>query len=81
MGVRYALSVSVVMLHPTTGLPLMETGRERRLRFQSETVTEEADPREVFLALAHQGAENLWPDFKQLLDGKPIPPTPKPTPP
>lgn len=60
-GFSYRLTTGLVMLHPSTKAPIMETGREAVTTIHSQAVpSTEADAREMFLALVHQGAESLW---------------------
>jgi hypothetical protein len=51
----------VVMLHPTTKAPIIETGKESKTTIASRAIpTDPAAAEEMFLALMHQGAVALW---------------------
>ena len=57
----YSLSISLVMLHPTTKAPLIETGKEAKTEIYGGMIPRDpAKAEELFLALVHAGAEALW---------------------
>lgn len=74
----YRLSVSFVMVNQRTSLPLVETGRERRIEVTQELLSSSVSPEDVFYALVHEGAEKLWPDLKKLVSSNESAPKPEP---
>ena len=59
---QYPAQISVMhVLKMNEDTPLMETGRESRITIVPSKIPEDPErAKEVFLAFAHQAAEELW---------------------